>query len=91
MKKKQKKNNQNMTNEPPLLPHPRSNDPNILLAEFTYNFSKMLNKYFPLIKISRKKFKEKNYITNEIKSMIKKRNDLHHIYIHDRSEINKEN
>ena len=66
----------NLPNELPLLPHPRSNDPKILLAEFTYNLRKRLEKYFPLIRVSRKKFKEKCYITEEIKSMIKKRNDF---------------
>ncbi|CAL4095019.1 unnamed protein product [Meganyctiphanes norvegica] len=83
--------NQNISEEPPLIPHPRSNDTNILLAEFTYNLNKILNKFFPLIQISRKKFKEKNYITNEIKTMINKRNKLYTIYINDRNETNKEN
>ena len=82
--------NNNITNEPPLIPHPRSNDPNILLAEFTFNLNRLLNKYFPLIRISRKKFKEKSYISNEIKVMIKERNKLYHIYINDRININKE-
>ena len=83
--------NRNLPNEPPLLPQPRSNDPNILLAEFIHNLQKLLNKYFPLIRISRKKYKEKIYITDEIKSMIKNRNDLYHIFINDRNETNKEN
>ena len=83
--------NQNISEEPPLFPHPRSNDTNILLAEFTYNLNRIQNKFFPLIQISRKKFKEKNYITNEIKTMINKRNKLYTIYINDRNENNKEN
>ena len=79
----------NISNEPMLLPFPRSNDPNQLLAEFTYNLNKILNKYFPLIRISRKKYKDKVHITNEIKEMIKERNKLYDIFIIDRLEHNK--
>ena len=45
----------NIQYEPPLIPHPRSNNPNIILAEFTHNLNKLLNKYLPLIRISCKK------------------------------------
>ena len=83
--------NRNLPNEPPLLPHPRSNDPNILLAEFIHNLQRLLDKYFPLIRISRKKYKEKIYINDVIKSMIKNRNDLYDIFINNRTETNKEN
>ena len=82
--------NKNIANEPPLLPHPRSNDSNILLAEFSSNLNTILNKYFPLIRISRKQFKDKEYITNEIKIMIKDRNNLYDIFIKDRNDANKE-
>ena len=85
-----KKIKRNIPNEPPLIPHPRSNDPNIILAEFTHNLNKLLNKYFPLVRISRKKFKEKKYITNEIKNMIKQRNKLYHIYLNDKNTQNKD-
>ena len=81
----------NINDEPPVLPHPRSNDPNILLTELTYNCNRILNKYFPPVKMSRKKIKEKEYITNEVREMIKHRNKLHKIYIYDRSDENKEN
>ena len=82
--------NKNIANEPPLLPHPRSNDSNILLAEFSSNLNTILNKYFPLIRISRKQFKDKEYITNEIKIMIKDRNNLYDIFLKDRNDANKE-
>ena len=49
----------NIQQEPLLLPHPRSNNSNTLLAEFNFNLNRLLNKYFPLIRLSRKKFKEK--------------------------------
>ena len=67
---------ENIEKEPPLLPHPRSNDPNLLLAEFTFNLNKMLNKYFPLTRTSRKKFKEKFPMSKKIESMIDRRNKL---------------
>ena len=67
---------ENIAKEPPLLPHPRSNDPNLLLAEFTFNLNKMLNKYFPLTRTSRKKFKEKFPMSKKIESMIDRRNKL---------------
>ena len=79
----------NIQQEPLLLPHPRSNNSNTLLAEFNFNLNRLLNKYFPLIRLSRKKFKEKKYITNEIKNMIKERNKLFNIYTNDRNTPNK--
>ena len=79
----------NIQQEPLLLPHPRSNNSNTLLAEFNFNLNRLLNKYFPLIRLSRKKFKEKKYITNEIKNMIKERNKLFNIYKNDRNTPNK--
>ena len=78
--------NQNITNDPPLLPHPRSNDVNILLAEFSHNLKKALDKYFPFVKLSRKKSKDKPYINNEIKELIKTRNKLFQEYINDRND-----
>ena len=41
--------------------------------------------------MSRKKFKEKEYITNEVREIINQRNKLHKIYINDRNDENKEN
>ena len=82
--------NNNINQEPPLLPLPMSNDVNIVLTEFFYNLNILLNKYFPLTKLSRKKAKEKPFINNEIKNMIAKRNKLYHDYILDRSNKDKE-
>ena len=89
MKKNIKHFKRNIQQEPLLLPHPRSNNSNTLLAEFNFNLNRLLNKYFPLIRLSRKKFKENKYITNEIKNMIKKRNKLFNIYTNDRNTPNK--
>ena len=48
----------------------------------------MLNKYFPLIKLSRKKFKDKPWITNGIKVSIRHRNRLFKKYIEKRTDAN---
>ena len=81
--------NNNINQEPPLLPLPMFNDVNIVLAEFSYNLDRLLNKYFPLTKLSRKKSKEKPFINNEIRKMISKRNKLYHDYIIDRNNKEK--
>ena len=49
--------------------------------EFNTNLTETLNNYFPLVKQSRKKFKEKPYITNGIRVSIKSRETLHKIYL----------
>ena len=41
----------------------------------------MLDKYFPLVKLSRKKSKDKPWITNGIKTSIKRRNILYRKYV----------
>ena len=48
----------------------------------------MLNKYFPIVKLSRKKFKDKPWITNGIKVSIKYRNRLFKKYIEKWTETN---
>ena len=83
--------NDNIHLEPALLPLPMSNDVNIVITEFSYNLDRVLNKYFPLTKMSRKKAKEKPFINNEIKKMISKRNKLYNEHITDRSNKVKEN
>ena len=50
-------------------------------AEFLSNYKKMLDKYFPLVKLSRKKSKDKPWITNGIKTSIKRRNILYRKYV----------
>ena len=55
--------NNNMNQEPLLLHLPMSNDVNIVLTEFFYNLNILLNKYFPLTKLSRKKAKENLLLT----------------------------
>ena len=77
-----------LNGEPSLLPYPLNNNVNSVLTEFSHNLNYLLNKYFPLTKLSRNKAREKPFINNEIKKMITKRNRLYHIYITDRNAEN---
>ena len=67
------------------------NDPQTTYTEFGTNFHTLYDKYFPLIRKSRKQAMDKPFITNGIKESIKSRNALFKIYLDDPSEINKQN
>ena len=67
------------------------NDPQNTYNELDSNLQKLLNKYFPLVKQSRKQFKDKPFITSGIKESIKSRNTLFKIYQNNWSEINERN
>ena len=47
--------------------------------------------YFPLIKMSRKQFRDKDWITEGIKRSIKYRNNLFYIQLRDPSKFNVDN
>ena len=54
---------------------------NASYTEFFSNLMKLLNSYFPLVKLSRSKMKNKPYITPGIKISIKERNRLYEKYL----------
>ena len=86
----------NEFNEKPLITYTndinvKDNTPQPTFSEFNENISELLNKYFPLIKQSRKQFKDKPFITNGIKESIKSRNTLYKTYLNYPSEINESN
>ena len=67
--------------DPPLLSenvHGQDNSTNIHAAfsEFMVNLKKILDKYFPLTKQSRKHFRDKEWITEKLKEDIKKKTNL---------------
>ena len=71
----------NVTNENPIITYVNNtniNNNNLqnTYIEFNSNLLGILNKYLPLIRQSRKKFKDKPHITNGIKESIKSRNSL---------------
>ena len=81
-------------NDPPLLPNV-DNDQQTnssihdLFSDFVINLKNMLDKYFPLVKQSRKHFKEKEWINEKLKTDIKKKNILYRKYICKKTENNK--
>ena len=73
-------------NDPPLLPTKTDgnllhNDIQLAFKTFLTNYKKMLDKYFPLVRLSRKKAKDKPWITTSIKNGIKHCSKLHKKHI----------
>ena len=54
--------------------------------EFFSNLVKLLNQYFPLVKLSRSKMKNKPYITSGIKVWIKYRDKLYAKYLNNKTK-----
>ena len=80
-------------NEKPLISYENNiniNDNNLqnTYMELDTNFLELFNKYFPLIRQSRKQFKDKPYVTSGIKESIKSRNALYKAYIANPTEDN---
>ena len=80
-------------NEKPLISYENNiniNDNNLqnTYMELDTNFLELFNKYFPLIRQSRKQFKDKPYVTSGIKESIKSRNALYKAYIANPTEAN---
>ena len=86
----------NVINENPIITYENNTNINNNNLHNTYtecnsNLLGILNKYFPLIRQSRKQFKDKPHITNGIKESIKSRNSLFKKYIDNPSETNETN
>ena len=69
-------------NDPPLLPTKTNgnlvhNNLHHAFSTFLKNYKKMLDKYFPLVRLSRKKAKNKPWITTGIKTSMKHCSMLH--------------
>ena len=79
----------NIINELPLIDSHNNHDVNHNYDIFSSNYYRLFNKYFPFIKISRKKFKDKPHITNGIKVSIKHRDKLFRKYHDNPNDINK--
>ena len=86
---------ENSPNDPPLLPENEFNQatkPIIhdVFSEFIKKLQNMLNKYFPLVRQSRKQFRDKEWITEKIKADIKKKNELFRKYTEKNTETSKQ-
>ena len=55
---------------------------------FNQKLFAILDKYFPKVKLSRKKFNDKEWITDGIKRSIKQRNKLFHVQFNDSTQFN---
>ena len=78
-------------NERPLITMANNNSLDDTYKEFDTNLHKLLDKYFPLIRQSRKQANDKPFITTDIKENIKTRNALYKIYIDNPNEFNERN
>ena len=65
------------------------NNVNESYNEFFSNLVKLLNHYFPLVKLSRSKMKNKPYITSGIKVSIKHRDRLYEKYLNNKNKYTK--
>ena len=85
----------NSKNDPPLLPESelvQVTNPNIhtVFSLFMKNLQNSLNKYFPLVRQSRKQFRDKEWITEKLKSDIKKKNELYRKFTEKNTESSKQ-
>ena len=65
-------------------------DINIVYRKFLLHYKSLLDKYFPRVKMSRKKFKDKAWITEGIKTSIKHRNLLFKKYHANKNVLNED-
>ena len=57
--------------------------------EFITNLKKLLDQYFPLVKLSRSKAKDKPFVTPGIKVSIRHRDKLYQKYLNNKNDINR--
>ena len=82
----------NMNNEAlNLYSSTNENNINLNYSGFQSNLNSMYNKYFPLIRMSRKQFKQKPYITNGILVSIRHKNRLLKKYLAHNTDTNERN
>ena len=80
--------NENSLSEPALINHNEVTEANSSFNTFLTNYQNMFDKYFPYVRISRKSFTSKPYITRGIKNSIKHRNRLFKKYRNNPNELN---
>ena len=69
--------NENIMFEPSLISPNEVTEVNSSYSIFSTNYQNLFNKYFPYVRMSRKAFKSKPFITKGIKNSIKHRNKLY--------------
>ena len=78
-----------MASEPHLINQSELNDSNNSLYSFSNNYTNVLDKYFPNVRMSRKAFKNKPHITKGIQVSIRARNKLYKKYLNNPTDVNK--
>ena len=93
-KRKSEKFSSEITNIPSLVSLSGENlihlDPNVSYTEFITNLKRLLDQYFPLVKLSRSKAKNKPFVTPGIKVSIKHRDKLYKNYLNNESNVNRQ-
>ena len=79
----------NLLNEAPLINDIDLTDPDRAYDIFSNNYLNLLNKYFPLVRLSKKSSKEKPHITRGIKVSIRQKNKLFKDYLDERTDENR--
>ena len=69
-----------------ILAHENVNDS---YREFITNFRNLLDEYFPLVKLSRSKAKNKPFVTSGIRVSIKHRDRLYQKYLNNKTDLNR--
>ena len=93
-KRKSEKFSSEITNIPSLVSLNGENlshlDANVSYTEFITNLKRLLDQYFPLVKLSRSKAKNKPFVTPGIKVSIKHRDKLYKNYLNNKNDINRQ-
>ena len=79
--------NANIQNEPSLIDHGELTDVNSSLDTLSTNYLALFDKYFPYVRMSRKAFKDKPYITSGIKVSIWRTNKLFKKYLNNPTDV----
>ena len=76
-----------LASEPALINSSELTDTNTSYNNFNANYLQLFDKYFPLVRQSKKSFKDKPYITSDIKDSIKSRNKLYKKHLNNPDNI----
>ena len=80
--------NESINSEQPLISTEELTGTESSFSTLSANYSHLLDKYFPSVRMSRKEFKSKPHITKGIKISIKTKNKLFKKYLNNPTDIN---
>ena len=88
-KNKIDKFNESLISEPSLISPTDLTDTNSSYDIFSTNYQNLFDKYFPYVRMSKKTFKDKPYITSGIKVSLKTKYRLYEKYLNKPNDVNK--